>query len=83
MGGRPAAAAGAAPVVPVGQFQIQAALDVRTHNQEKHSMTPSMHKVPFVSILIALAAPALAQPPTDAQRSAIRGAPLNRRRPHH
>jgi hypothetical protein len=37
-------------------------------------MTPSMHKAPFVSILIALAAPALAQPPTDAQRSAIRGA---------
>jgi hypothetical protein len=37
-------------------------------------MTPSMHKAPFVSVLIALAAPALAQPPTDAQRSAIRSA---------
>ena len=37
-------------------------------------MTPSMQKALFVSVLIALAAPAPAQPPTDAQRSAIRSA---------
>jgi hypothetical protein len=37
-------------------------------------MPPSMHKTLFVSVLIALAAPSLAQPPTDAQRSAIRSA---------
>ena len=35
-------------------------------------MTPSMQRALFVSVLIAFTAPAPAQPPTEAQRSAIR-----------